>query len=337
MARVLWRDAQGKEGTVVLSRQEVRIGRAADCEICTEDGMVSRYHARIYRKAAAYLIEDLGSANGIFFEERQVKQHVLGHGDAVRCGSLWIRFIDASPNAIAPAEPARGVRGTMVLQPPERPNAASGGLAPTKSNTTGSPTETLPPPREQAQDGQHAVAPSVPQGPASYTAPSMEGEASTRADQEIRLLRRRIDQLQLELRTLRGPKIGEQKAATIEAIEGELFAVVAQRDDLREQVMQLTNELRANSKDRELARATRVIEAAAIASDTLQDSLASLRVELIAASDEFDQFSADVPRASFELIRQSLRDASRHAETARAAVRALATLGDRGDSVLDES
>ncbi|MBK9070328.1 MAG: FHA domain-containing protein [Myxococcales bacterium] len=121
MARVLWRDAQGKEGTVILTRLEVRIGRAADCEICTEDGMVSRYHARIVRKGAGYVVEDLGSANGIFFDERQVNSHHLSHGDAVRCGSLWIRFVEGegAREPAAKSPPARGVRGTMVLAPPQ--------------------------------------------------------------------------------------------------------------------------------------------------------------------------------------------------------------------------
>ncbi len=96
MAQVLWRDAQGNEGSIELTDGEAQIGRAMDCAIRTDDGLVSRYHARISHHAGAYTIEDLDSANGIFVHEQRVTRHILRHGDAVRCGSLWLRFVNAA-------------------------------------------------------------------------------------------------------------------------------------------------------------------------------------------------------------------------------------------------
>ena len=67
-----------------------------DCAIRTDDAMVSRHHARMYWGGGGYVLEDLQSANGCYYQEQKVAQHMLKHGDAVRCGSLWLRYIDTS-------------------------------------------------------------------------------------------------------------------------------------------------------------------------------------------------------------------------------------------------
>jgi pSer/pThr/pTyr-binding forkhead associated (FHA) protein len=71
-AKVLWRDAQGIEGSIELGAQEIRVGRAMDCAIRTDDAMVSRHHARIVWGGGGYVVEDLGSANKVFYQEQQV-------------------------------------------------------------------------------------------------------------------------------------------------------------------------------------------------------------------------------------------------------------------------
>jgi hypothetical protein len=49
-----------------------------------------------------FCVEDLGSSNGTHVNERRVHKHVLFHNDVVRCGSLWLRYIeDEDENAIA--------------------------------------------------------------------------------------------------------------------------------------------------------------------------------------------------------------------------------------------
>jgi hypothetical protein len=65
-AQVSWRDAAGLSGVVELSYSEIFIGRSMECAIRTDDPMVSRRHARIYFQDGRHIIEDLGSANGIY-------------------------------------------------------------------------------------------------------------------------------------------------------------------------------------------------------------------------------------------------------------------------------
>ncbi|MBK9070329.1 MAG: hypothetical protein IPL79_04915 [Myxococcales bacterium] len=123
-----------------------------------------------------------------------------------------------------------------------------------------------------------------------------------------------------------------EQAQSLGDLEAELFAVTSDRDGLREQIERLHAQVDERAKDEAMQRAAWVMQTAATASLQLQDVLASLRVELMAASDEFDQYAAELPRASYELIRQALRDASGFAEESRQLVRTLASVDDASDA-----
>ena len=61
MARLIFRDSQGREGTVELSPTEtVYVGRGLECAIRTDDGMVSRRHAQFRKENGRFVVEDLG-------------------------------------------------------------------------------------------------------------------------------------------------------------------------------------------------------------------------------------------------------------------------------------
>src|SRR5882757_4749726 len=134
MARLLFRDSQGREGTVELSPAEtVYVGRGLECAIRTDDGMVSRRHSQVRMEGGRYIVEDLGSANGTHLNSTRVQKQALGHGDIVQCGSLMIRFLDEgavnvvqqpmqAPGAAPPAKKG----GTMVLERSEPPPLAGG-------------------------------------------------------------------------------------------------------------------------------------------------------------------------------------------------------------------
>jgi predicted component of type VI protein secretion system len=102
MARLLFRDAQGRDGGIELSVDPVYIGRAVDCAIRTDDAMVSRKHSLVLFESGRYWIEDLGSSNKTYVNDVPVKKQALSHNDVVRCGSLWLRFVEDAPRAAAP-------------------------------------------------------------------------------------------------------------------------------------------------------------------------------------------------------------------------------------------
>lgn len=313
-ARILWRDAQGIEGQIDLGATEIRIGRAMDCAIRTDDAMVSRHHARLYWGGAGYVLEDLGSANGVYYQDVRVGQHVLKHGDAVRCGSLWLRFVDLAQlgQPVASAGPSSGMP------------IAQGGGAIGAQGPTGHEMNAVSP----AQLGALGV---QPVGGASAPVPVAVPAAASgpvagpdpQAEEEIRRLRRRIEQVQAELRILRGGKMGADKARRMEDLESDLAAAAEEKQQLQTKIAQLEEQIAREGGNVKVQRAVEIRGKAAEIVTQLNDLLSSLRIEVMAAEGEFEQYSHTIPRASFELIRQSLRESSQHVDSARELLRQL--------------
>ena len=75
-----------------LLQAELAVGRAVDNDIVLDDPSLSRKHARIYRRGVAELeIEDLGSSNGSFINQRKVGRGTARPGDTLRFGELGFR------------------------------------------------------------------------------------------------------------------------------------------------------------------------------------------------------------------------------------------------------
>jgi hypothetical protein len=300
--RLLWRDAQGIEGSLDLTSAEIRVGRAMDCAIRTDDAMVSRHHSRIFWSGGGYVLEDLQSANGVYFQEQRVQSHMFKHGDAVRCGSLWLRFVDTGQVGAGPVAP---LPGQPMMQHPGM------GAVPA-SGPTGHVASVNP----QAMQN-------VPgSGMAALGLQSNESEA------EIRVLRRRVEQLQTELRVYRAQKFNAETARRMEDLENDLSMMEIERDNLKNRIDKADRELALEAGSVKVKRA---LEIAALTSETsasLNDLLSSLRIEVMAAEGEFEQYAHNIPRASFELIRQSMKDAASHCDEARELLKKLRAIAD---------
>jgi pSer/pThr/pTyr-binding forkhead associated (FHA) protein len=71
----------------------VSIGRAPENSIRLSDRSVSKRHALVRLIHGKYVIEDLGSLNGIFINGTLVKRAVLRSGDTLKLGHTILRFI----------------------------------------------------------------------------------------------------------------------------------------------------------------------------------------------------------------------------------------------------
>lgn len=273
MARLLWRDAQSIEGSLDLAAVEIKVGRAVDCAIRTDDAMVSRHHARVFWGGGGYIIEDLASANGVYYQEQQVKTHLLKHGDAIRCGSLWLRFVDLD---------AAGLPAASSSFPSLGPEPGS---MPVNSQ--------------------------------------MAAPSAGEADAEIRVLRRRVEQLQTELRIYRSGRFNQETARRMEDLENDLSMVEIERDNLKSKLSRAEEQMALEAGSLKVKRALEIASLTAETSANLNDLLSSLRIEVMAAEGEFEQFSHQIPRASFELIRQSLKDSAGRCDEARDLLRRL--------------
>jgi TolB protein len=83
----------GKE--IVLS-QELSIGRAEDNILRLFDPQVSRHHARVGREGTAYVLMDLGSANGTLVDgQRLTAPHTLVPGERITICDTELLFLEA--------------------------------------------------------------------------------------------------------------------------------------------------------------------------------------------------------------------------------------------------
>jgi predicted nucleic acid-binding Zn-ribbon protein len=143
------------------------------------------------------------------------------------------------------------------------------------------------------------------------------------ADVEIRVLRRRVEQLQTELRVYRANKFNQDTARRMEDLENDLSMMEIERDNLKARMDRAEQQLQLEAGSVKVRRALEIAAATADTSAQLNDLLSSLRIEVMAAEGEFEQYSHGIPRASFELIRQSLKDAAGHCDAARELLRKL--------------
>lgn len=91
----------------IIDEKGLRIGRDATNEIPLDDNGVSRHHGRVLLHSGLVWIQDLGSRNGIFVNDRRVQnQEQLNPRDRVQIGSttfeLRIEGMDAAPAVVAP-------------------------------------------------------------------------------------------------------------------------------------------------------------------------------------------------------------------------------------------
>ncbi len=99
------------------------IGREPSCDLQLEQDLVSRRHARLRESDEGLVIEDLGSTNGVFVNERRIREPtLLAHGDTIAIGTemLEITEIALSRRAHKPTRPQQPVRFARDVDGPEQ-------------------------------------------------------------------------------------------------------------------------------------------------------------------------------------------------------------------------
>src|ERR1700753_3656606 len=76
-----------------LGRLRITIGRSARNDVCVPAPFASRVHAEVRREGDQYLLQDLGSANGTYYNGSKIDHAVaLSHGGRVQIGETEIVF-----------------------------------------------------------------------------------------------------------------------------------------------------------------------------------------------------------------------------------------------------
>lgn len=70
------------------------VGRLPSCDVTLNDPSVSRRHARISRRNGQWMVEDLGSTNGVSVNGERLGHAWLTNGDRLEFGSVTLTFSD---------------------------------------------------------------------------------------------------------------------------------------------------------------------------------------------------------------------------------------------------
>ena len=80
-------------GTILEIQEEATLGRAPTADVRIEDPFASSAHARIFARGDSMYIEDLGSTNGTYLNERQLtRPEQLQPSDTIRIGETEYRY-----------------------------------------------------------------------------------------------------------------------------------------------------------------------------------------------------------------------------------------------------
>ena len=81
-------DGMGRKvSTHRLDGGTIQIGRDPSCQIRPDDTYISQRHARIARRGEGWVVEDLGSTNGTYLNQRKVAVPTrIEPGDRIRVG-----------------------------------------------------------------------------------------------------------------------------------------------------------------------------------------------------------------------------------------------------------
>jgi pSer/pThr/pTyr-binding forkhead associated (FHA) protein len=86
--RLILLEGAGERGQVFELGDELTVGRAVGCGVALpDDTFVSTLHARVFRRDGSLFIEDLGSTNGTFVNDRPVTGTApITKGDRLQVG-----------------------------------------------------------------------------------------------------------------------------------------------------------------------------------------------------------------------------------------------------------
>lgn len=130
LAKITWDDPDtGQCREFVLAEgATATIGRSADNDIAIPEQHVSRRHAVISFRDGIFMIADLGSANGVFVNDKRLTDPFpLAHGDIIR---LYVPILNFSAMVTEEEHQQAKLTGTLIV-------AAGSGGCPTLTITAG--------------------------------------------------------------------------------------------------------------------------------------------------------------------------------------------------------
>ncbi len=99
-------------GRIFPVGQTIVAGRQSECEIHIPSDGISRRHAELKLTADGVMVEDLGSANGTYINDRRINRELLRPGDELRFDT--VRFLLLAPGQQHTERPGTGASGNAA-------------------------------------------------------------------------------------------------------------------------------------------------------------------------------------------------------------------------------
>ena len=98
MPRIVIKFGKSKVQQMILELgREYTFGRDKGCDVVLPNVSVSREHARLIVDETGARVVDLGSQNGLYFQETRVSEHILASQDEVMIGRYSFVFLGDNP------------------------------------------------------------------------------------------------------------------------------------------------------------------------------------------------------------------------------------------------
>jgi pSer/pThr/pTyr-binding forkhead associated (FHA) protein len=102
------------------------VGRQPDCDICIPSDEVSRHHAKLQVMPDGIAVEDIGSANGTFINDKRVHTGMLKPGEELRLDT--VRFMLVSPALEMQKISAAAETAKRTAVPAAKAESSGGGI-----------------------------------------------------------------------------------------------------------------------------------------------------------------------------------------------------------------
>lgn len=102
-------------GRIFPVGQTLVAGRQSECEIHIPSDGISRRHAELKLTADGVMVEDLGSANGTYINDRRINRELLKPGDELRFDT--VRFLLLAPGQPTPERAQSNAAATAKAAP----------------------------------------------------------------------------------------------------------------------------------------------------------------------------------------------------------------------------
>lgn len=114
MAKIIIKFNNDVVDHVDLKQGDMKIGRKPGCEIHVDNLSVSGEHANIFTVGDDSFIQDLGSTNGTFINNKKITKHHLKNGDTVVIGKHSLIYLSDPARA---SQPPEDFARTVIINP----------------------------------------------------------------------------------------------------------------------------------------------------------------------------------------------------------------------------